>query len=317
MKRLSPEEKSQIISDYDSGKNVKAILKKFDIGNTTLFRILKANNIEKRLKHLPTVAEKQCKQCGKIKKMKSGLSVRQFLSSSFCSRRCFADYNRGKHRGIHPKSEFKKGLIPWNKGKDWVEMKGTNHPNFKLKVVKNCATCGKKLNLHPYRLKSKNNYCSSACTVQGQYDTGVHQKQETKPVLIIQNCLETLGYIKNADFFREYRIGKNASRFDFAFPKQKVLIEVHGDYFHANPMKYIIEYHNGILITKQMRPNDKEKRPNNIQAKNRKRDEAKRKLAIENGWRYLFYWESEIKDPHNINVIVNSIIYSMNLDKPQ
>lgn len=42
-------------------------------------------------------------------------------------------------RGFHisPKTEFKKGLSPWNKGKSWPEMVGENHPsrNPKYKAI--------------------------------------------------------------------------------------------------------------------------------------------------------------------------------------
>ncbi len=32
---------------------------------------------------------------------------------------------------LSPKTEFKKGSIPWNKGKEWPEMRGNNHPSRK------------------------------------------------------------------------------------------------------------------------------------------------------------------------------------------
>jgi hypothetical protein len=38
-------------------------------------------------------------------------------------------YKTPKGRRFSPNTEFKKDSIPWNKGKEWPEMKGQNHPS--------------------------------------------------------------------------------------------------------------------------------------------------------------------------------------------
>jgi len=63
---------------------------------------------------------------------------------------------------------------------------------------------------------------------------------------------------------------------DFAFPKNKIVVECDGDYFHCNP-KF---YPNGPETTTQRR--------------NFGRDKAKNKYLKKNGWKILRFWENEI-----------------------
>ena len=68
---------------------------------------------------------------------------------------------------------------------------------------------------------------------------------------------------------------------DFCFPQQKVIVEVYGDFWHANPKKYPI----GSILHKH-------------QLKDIGRDKSKEayiRTVDNHSWTYLVLWESDIK----------------------
>lgn len=86
------------------------------------------------------------------------------------------------------------------------------------------------------------------------------------------------GYEEGKDFIHQYQfMGKFMC--DFCFPQQKVIIEVNGDFWHANPEKY----------------NGKDLHPHQIKGINRdKSKEAYIKKVDNNSWTLLSFWESDI-----------------------
>jgi len=73
---------------------------------------------------------------------------------------------------------------------------------------------------------------------------------------------------------------------DIAIPEKKVAIEVDGDYFHANPLKY------------PDGPQDA------TQQRSFKNDRAKEGYLRNRGWTLLRYWESSIKSSEIINQVI-------------
>ncbi|KKM74282.1 hypothetical protein LCGC14_1401820 [marine sediment metagenome] len=72
--------------------------------------------------------------------------------------------------------------------------------------------------------------------------------------------------------------------FDFYLKKYKIIIEVQGDYWHANPERYkrddIIPYPNGI-----------KKKASDVWAQ----DEKKRKAVLNRDYKLVCIWERELK----------------------
>lgn len=87
-------------------------------------------------------------KCLTCKKEKYVPLWRQIQGYKFCSRKCFRHsdqtkkkigqigigrkaWNKGVHTGYIPKSAFKKGLVPWNTGKEFIQVKGDKNCNWK------------------------------------------------------------------------------------------------------------------------------------------------------------------------------------------
>jgi len=112
------------------------------------------------------------------------------------------------------------------------------------------------------------------------YASGAFPKQSnTLPERLVKEELLKRGYKERQDFFHQYPLG---GRFviDFAFPKQKIFIEVQGDYWHGSFRgKAWMQF-------------------NDTQLKNIQRFIAKREYMTkyDNGtWKLIELWESDIK----------------------
>jgi len=110
-------------------------------------------------------------------------------------------------------------------------------------------------------------------------------RKNTLPERIIANVLLEL----EIEYLKDHHINKFIV--DFYIEKYNLIIEVQGDYWHANPRKYL------------------NKELDKIQLRNIKKDENKKKYFIENKISYLFIWEFDIKNKLNevIEIIKNKI----------
>ena len=140
MKRTDEATASQITDDYRKGISNNQILKKYSIGNTTLFRVLKRNNAKTKLKkNKDRNLKKSCNHCEKLFSKHPNDSYSQFRRRRYCSKKCADDFKRGKPlieffglgkaKNVIETSrkraknnpnlkKFKKGSVPWNKGWD-------------------------------------------------------------------------------------------------------------------------------------------------------------------------------------------------------
>lgn len=212
-------------------------------------------------------------------------------------------WNKGRILGKNPehskimqgkrlsqKTEFKKGLVPWNKGKHiWANkehprgMKGKlspmkgKHPSEES-IKKMSESHKKKMSNPDYRKKVIERNRGQILRL---YESGSFPKQEnTKPERQIKEELLKREYEEGKDFIHQYKF-MNKFMCDFCFPQQKVIIEVYGDFWHANPNKYPV---GSTLHKHQMKSIGRDKSK-----------EAYIKKVDNNSWTYLVLWEGDIK----------------------
>jgi len=155
------------------------------------------------------------------------------------------------------KKRYKGGEIPWNKGK---------------KMEKPVWNKGKKMpELSEWGRKN----------ILRQYESGTFPQQtNTKPERQIKKELLKRRYKEGIDFIHQYKF-MNKFMCDFCFPQQKVIVEVYGDFWHANPKKYSDQ--------SKLHPHQK---------KDIGRDKSKEAYItnVDNHtWTYFVLWESDIK----------------------
>jgi very-short-patch-repair endonuclease len=89
--------------------------------------------------------------------------------------------------------------------------------------------------------------------------------------------LQELGLLEHTDYIQQYYVKDIKSFYDFYLPRQRVLIETDGDFWHCNP-------------------NSKYKEAKySTQRRNLITDAKKNNWASANGIPLLRFWESDIK----------------------
>jgi len=255
------------------------------------------------------------------------------------SKKLMSESHKGKH--LSPKTEFKKGLIPWNKGKSpskesiekskkAIKEKYLSDPEYRKmrsetqkklwsnpEYRKRMSESQEKLWRNPEHQKRMSQSAKVSINAgrfrKGhefpeetkqkirdytlkQYESGSFPRQtNTKPESQIKEELIKRGYKESTDFIHQYKF-MNKFMCDFCFPKQKVIIEVDGDFWHANPNKY---------------PDQSKLHPHQIKGIGKDKSKSAYITKVDNGsWKLLRIWESDIKK--DIIECVNKIEKALN-----
>jgi len=223
----------------------------------------------------------------------------QLKKMSIAQKRRFENqqvWNKGK-RGIYSEEQIKKwssihkniseetrrkmsksrmGESPWNKGKQNV---------YTPKQLKRISEATKKQMSTPEARER------SRKTILRMFESGSFPKQtNTLPERIIKEEIIKRGYKEETDFIHQYKF-MNKFMCDFCFPQQKVIIEVDGDFWHANPKKF---------------PAQNKLHLHQIRGINRDKSKSAYISKVDNGsWTLIRLWESDIKK--NVSKCVDEI----------
>lgn len=124
-----------------------------------------------------TELSKKCLVCGDIfYRINKRKPLSHWLKRKYCSRVCSnkkGAWNKGTIGLIKPNSgSFKKGIVPWTKGKKLPQFSGVNNPSWKLKISKTCDYCQEEIILPPWRIRTKKFFCNRVCWALGTRGKG-------------------------------------------------------------------------------------------------------------------------------------------------
>lgn len=117
------------------------------------------------------------------------------------------------------------------------------------------------------------------------------QYKQTKPEKAVAAILE-----KEFPKLFKYSVILNYYQFDFGCREHKILIEVHGDYWHANPAIYTQSH-----LTE-------------AQNKNLMRDRVKKNWALDAGFTLITIWEHDINNKH-FDDLIGEIRNAIKIDR--
>lgn len=117
------------------------------------------------------------------------------------------------------------------------------------------------------------------------------KKKDTKPERIVENILRKF----KIQYIKQYKIRnpktKHFYKFDFYIKELNLLIEIQGDFWHANPKVF-----------------NRKKLKSKIQIKCIIKDKHKRKIALDNNYNVIYFWEYDIiNNEELVRKILNDI----------
>lgn len=116
-------------------------------------------------------------------------------------------------------------------------------------------------------------------------DPKIHKKallNSGKRITKLNNMIYDIFDKNEIKYEKEYFIQNGIKKYFYDVKVEDILIEINGDYWHANPEKYDKAWYN------------RQKKQTALEIWNN--DKIKRDIAIENGYKFITIWESEIKN---------------------
>jgi very-short-patch-repair endonuclease len=223
---------------------------------------------------------KPCLYCGK----QLELTPTQAKRKNYCSRKCYSKSLSGRKFFDSTRHS------PWNKGKtgeDDIRLKN------KYKGKRSEEIYGIERSEKIKSILRESNY--------RQLKSGKFKTSNTGIEKIMKAELIKLGFRENEDFFHQYPFKDKKYVCDFAFPKQKIVIECQGDFHHANPE--INWDHNPAASDKEL--DNSFLYP--MQIKQIKKDRAKKAYIEKSGWVFFEAWGAELNNLAERTKVISKI----------
>lgn len=254
------------------------------IKNNTV-KVLRANYVNK-----------VCENCGKEFKIKE--SSLKYGRGKCCSRKCVDENKKktyiGKNNGMFGKKEneeHKKLRLKkvWSNPNIKKRIKSSLE-SFKNKngywpgsdrksIIKRKQTFLKKYGVdHNWKVKEIRNKCEKTCLEKyGKHSWEILNDILNNGSTSIENKVEKILKDNKIEFVKKHRISINDSykEYDFFIPKLNLLIECDGDFWHTNPQFFPEPIYE-------------------VQKINKANDEIKTRLASQEKFQLVRYWESFI-----------------------
>jgi len=254
-----------------------------------------------------------CDNCGKNIKLKGKSYIKKH---NFCNRKCYGEFRKKyyvgsnvysyKERKVYYCKNCNKEILSLDcvmKNKknifcsrecrneyDSKIFKGNGNPNYKNGDIEiKCLYCGKSFE-RPYAQKDRAKYCSKEC--KNKHWSEVLSKTPENQERLRQQGINAMKKSKNKftkpeKVVYEYLQDNNIicipqypmyNRFvvDFYIPSLDIVIEVLGDYWHGNPLKYPKE-----KLTER-------------QLKHQQKDKIKMEYLTNNNHKVYMIWENDI-----------------------
>lgn len=169
------------------------------------------------------------------------------------------------------------------------------NPNPKKEKIKvNCEICDEPILVHEsVAKKNKWHFCGRNCYnifIARRISNGEFPQTDTSINLKVENILNKLNIVYEKEKFATHY------SLDFYLPNHNIVIEVMGDFWHANPIKY-----------------DNYNKLYDMQKKDIKRDKSKKTYLTKNkNKRILYLWENDVNN--KIKLCENLIMKFINND---
>lgn len=102
----------------------------------------------------------------------------------YCSKKCMTENFQGRH--LSSKSEFKKGLIPWNKGIKYPKVAGENHSDWKGDKVGYSGL--HKWVKRNYKFNETCEHCGGDRKLHLANRTGIYDREFENWIILCKSC---------------------------------------------------------------------------------------------------------------------------------